>query len=73
MPLKRCAYRRLAVSFSLLPAQAQRDLARFFAPRAGDGLGLHHRAAVHLPELLRVQLRQQFAQRQCGSGVRDRR
>ena len=44
-------------------AQRQRDLARFVALRAGDGVGAHHGAAVDLPEALVVELRQQFAQR----------
>ena len=62
MLLNKWAYRRLAVNVSgrprslrvTLPDCSRRALAR---------QRLHHRAAVHLPELLRVELRQQLAQR----------
>ena len=44
-------------------AQGQRQLAGLVALRDGDRVGAHDRAAVDLPEALRVELRQQLAQR----------
>ena len=46
-----------------MAAQGQRDLAGLVAQRRRDRVAAHHGAAVHLPEALRVELRQQLAQR----------
>jgi hypothetical protein len=43
--------------------QGQLDPPGLVAQGLGDGVGPHDGAAVHLPEALRVQLRQQLAQR----------
>ena len=42
------------------PAQTEQHLARLIAHGRADGCGTHHQAAVHLPELLRIELRHEF-------------
>ena len=44
-------------------AQMQAQAAAGVPAGAGDGVGAYHRAAVHLPELFRVQTGQQFLER----------
>jgi hypothetical protein len=44
-------------------AQVQAQAAAGVPAGAGDGVGAYHRAAVHLPELFRVQTGQQFLER----------
>ena len=46
-----------------MTAQRQRQLARLVAQCGGDGVAAHDRAAVDLPEAIRIELRLQLAQR----------